>query len=135
MKTTRKYWEILGKLGPHCPEDYDERQGFMAAIMQIRRLERKSQRLAEYDCNGEGFVGGKFYRLDGSTPGAYIKADRPGESGEEESVFCVALNRLHLKIANIALAVDLRPEFQGDPRGYTVRLSYKGADISHAIFE
>jgi len=127
MATNRKYYEILGKLNGRTPEDYDKRQEFMAAIMSVRRLERKSQRLNEYECNGEGYFGGKFYRLDGSTPGAYVS--------EDVSVFDAALDKVQAKIRAIAEPVGLAVEFQGDPRGYTVRVSYNGADISQVIFE
>ena len=126
MTTNRKYWEILGKLNGRTPENYDERQEFMSAVMSIRRMERKSQRLSEYACNGEGYVNGKFYRLDGSTPGAYISDD--------VSVFDAALDKVQAKIRAIAEPVGLTVEFQGDPRGYTVRVSYNGADVSSYIF-
>jgi hypothetical protein len=126
MGATRKYFEILGRLNGHAPDDYEARRVYMSALMTIRRLERKVQRLAEADCNGEGYVGGKFYRLDGSTPGAYIG---------EDSVFTVASEKIEAKIKVLADSVGLKTEFQGDPRGYTVRLFWNDADISHSVFQ
>lgn len=98
-------------------------------VMRVRRLAAKHTRMCEAGCNGEGYVGGKFYRLDGSTPGAYINID----TGED--VFDRECERLEAKIeALVSTVSDLTTEHQGDPRGYTIKLAYAGRDITHICF-
>ena len=82
---------------------------------KIRRLAKKHHRLAEYDCNGEGVVNGKFYRLDGEYEGAYLPDG-------ETSIFTAESDKIETKIRKLALSLGLAVEFQGDPRGATVIL-------------
>lgn len=85
----------------------------MPSLMTLRRLARKHHRLAEMECNGEGCVKGIYYRLDGSTPGAYVS--------EDVSIFSAESDKVEVKIKKIAEKIGLTVEFQGDPRGYTVK--------------
>lgn len=85
----------------------------MPSLMTLRRLARKHHRLAEMECNGEGRVKGIYYRLDGSTPGAYVS--------EDVSIFSAESDKVEVKIKKIAEKIGLTVEFQGDPRGYTVK--------------
>ena len=113
MKRTAKYWELLGRLDKVTPENYEERQVFMAVYMQIRRLAMRHHRLAEMDCNGEGSIRGRFYRLD--QPEGYVS--------EDVSVFTAESDKVEAKITSLASSVGLAAGFQGDPRGCTVTLT------------
>ena len=85
--------------------------------LTLRRLALKHHRLAEYDCNGEGYILGQFIRLDGSNPKAYVDADT--------SIFTAVSDKIEAKINAICDRLGFRVEFQGDPRGYTVKI-FKG---------
>lgn len=112
-------------------KDFDYRDYEM--LKKVERLARKHQRQAENDCNGEGQVNGKFYRCDGSTEGAYL-ADK------ETTIFNAEMDKIEDKINRIIDALNLEKyalwvvkpwtvKYQGDPRGYTVKLSYDGDAI------
>lgn len=119
----KAYWVIRGKLA-HT----ELTQENIETLQTIRRLAMRHNRLAEMSCNGEGTVNGKWYRLDGSTPGAYISDD--------VTVFDVASDKVEAKIKEVAAGVPgLSVDFQGDPRGYTVKLDYNGADITSIVME
>lgn len=89
-------------------------------IKRVQRLTRKHYRQAENDCNGEGYVKGKFYRCDGSVEGAYI---------DESTVFEIEMNAIEIKITELLIKNNKnnqwKVEFQGDPRGATVKLYYE----------
>jgi len=94
--------------------DFDYKD--MDIIKRVGRLARKHHRQAENDCNGEGYIKGEFYRCDNEK--AYIN---------DETVFYLE----GLKIANKIRAIvnnteKFTVEFQGDPRGNTVKLDYEG---------
>ena len=119
----KQYWIVRGKLA-HT----ELTQENIEALLTIRRMAKKHDRLAEMSCNGEGTVNGKWYRLDGSTPGAYISDD--------VTVFDVASDKLEEKIGEVVKGIKgVTVEFQGDPRGYTVKLAYNGSDITHTVLE
>lgn len=95
--------------GQRNPEfGYDD----YAIAKKVKRLAAKHLRLCEYDCNGEGWVKGKFYRCDNSA--AYVG---------EETVFYVESLAIEGKIEKI-ITDNFRVEFQHDPRGSTVKLYY-----------
>ena len=91
----------------------------IARLLTIARLARKHHRLAETACNGEGAVNGRWYRLDGSTPDAYPVPD--------VSVFDLATEKVEAQIQNLValLGEGWRVEFQGDPRGWTVKVYHE----------
>lgn len=110
-------------------------------LLTLRRLANKHYRLAAMNCNGEGIVGGRFYRLDGSMPEAYIdqhkcetniceyeshKYWRENTTGHDApSIFEYESEKVEAKIKAIVERLGLRVEFQGDPREYTVKI-FKG---------
>jgi hypothetical protein len=123
---SKKFYEIWGKLDRLEITPNDE---LIHTLLRIRRLERKNQRLAEADCNGEGVVNGKFYRLDGSVKGAYL-------ADGETSIFTAEGEKIEKKITKMLEPFNYVAEFQGDPRGYTVRIfTPDHRDVSHIIFE
>jgi len=98
-------------------------------IRKISRLAHKHHRQCENDCNGEGFVNGKFYRCDGSTPGAYM-------ADNETTIFVKEINTIENRINKLIDKNDVHPiikgwkvEFQHDPRGATVKLYYEDSYI------
>ena len=97
--------------------DYEGQKAFVLQLLTVARLARKHHRLAEMDCNGEGYIRGKFYRCDGSMPGAYVDQDT--------TIFTAEGDKVERKIEDICKRLGLRVEFQGDPRGYTVKV-YSG---------
>ena len=113
MKRTRKYYELMGQLEERGIDTTPE---LMETYCKIRKLAMKHHRLAEMDCNGEGFVHGKFYRCDGSVPGSYL------EDGET-TIFCAEQEKIEERISALVSTIGLKVEYQGDPRGCTVRLS------------
>jgi hypothetical protein len=123
---SKKFYEIYGKLERAEITANDE---LVHTLLRIRRLEHKNQRLSEADCNGEGVVNGKFYRLDGSVEGAYL-------TDGETSIFRAECDKIEKKIKALASPFGYTAEFQGDPRGYTVRIfTADKRDISHIVFE
>jgi hypothetical protein len=128
MKQSKKFYEIYDKL---------ERANLIASdtrvelFLKLRRLERKNQRLCEMSCNGEGIVNGKFYRCDGSVKGAYLPDG-------ETSIFDAEASKVEDKIRALVTGSGFgyTAEFQGDPRGYTVRIfTADKKDLSQIIFE
>jgi hypothetical protein len=105
-------------------------------IKKLRRLAKAYQRQAENDCNGEGFIPRK---------GFFTFNDKSAYADEERTVFDVESERLHdliveeVKDLNTSIADRqgiFNIEFQGDPRGYTVKLSlFNGINLSEILFE
>jgi len=112
-------------------------------IKKIQRLARKHQRQCENSCNGEGWVNGQFYTcaaIDEQNcqyKSAYIFED------EDLNVFDLEISKIEEKIKSLLgvnhlvspdkdggfSADKYRVEFQGDPRGATVKLFYEVAYI------
>lgn len=90
-------------------------------IKKIARLAHKHQRQCENDCNGEGWVKGEFFRCDGSMAGSYV-------NGGETTIFYVEIIKIEEKIRKL-LTKGFVVEFQRDPRGNTVKLSYNGSYV------
>ena len=126
MIHSRKYFEILGHLDGVAPKRYDERQRWMAAYMRIRRLAKKHHRLAEMDCNGEGYINGQRYyggTIDDWAKrqyGASVRSSYAADS--EDSIFALESDKIEKKIEGLAESIGLFVFFQGDPRGGTVTL-------------
>lgn len=121
MRRTQKQWAILGQLVKIGINPTDEQE---TALQAIRRLSRKHHRQCENQCNGEGVVKGWFRRCD--SPNGYVR--------EDYSYFDQEIDRLEEKMKTIAGKNDIDIEFQGDPRGYTVRVKINGVDISQMLW-
>ena len=105
-------------------EDFD-------LIKKVQRLANKHLRQAVNECNGEGFVNGQHYyngNIDDWARREYgqgVKSAYIDDS--EESIFYKEMERLEDKINKlIAENPRFKVEYQGDPRGYTVKLTYEG---------
>ena len=108
-------------------------------LLTIRRLAKKHHRLAEMSCNGQGFVRGVLYTTGpvSQVPG-YEKAQygfeaktaylHPNCGGflEELTIFDSESHKVEEKIRALCAKIGFTVEFQGDPRGNTVKLAYKG---------
>lgn len=104
--------------------DYNQALEILPTLLTLRRLANKQHKLAEMDCNGEGVVRGRFYSCSPyhslkSAASAYL--DKDGE----KTIFTAESNKVEAKIQGICDRLGLRVEFQGDPRGYTVKV-FKG---------
>ena len=99
--------------------------------MFIPRLAKKHHRLAEMDCNGVGYVKGSMYyngviddyarrEYGFGVKSAYFSPD------VEVTIFDVESEKVQDKIEDLVsqLGADWRVEFQGDPRGNTVKVYF-----------
>ena len=96
----------------------DKHNNFVNDLLTLRRLILKHHRIAEMSCNGEGSIRGTFYSWDNSR-----FAKSPAIS-DDLNVFDVESDKVETKIKAITERLGLRCEFQGDPRGYTVKVFY-----------
>lgn len=109
----------------------DKHTPFIYELLTLRRLANKHHKLAEMDCNGEGVIRGVHYyagsidnyakcRYGGGVKSAYNNSD----SGE--TIFYDEGEKVETKIKSICKRLGLTVEFQGDPRGYTVKVFKDG---------
>lgn len=116
-------------------KDYD-------LIRKIARLARKHQRQSENDCNGVGYVNGQVYycgQIDLYAKEEYgYNVKSAYASNEETSIFNLEAEKIEEKIKSLLLEKNQceisahslwRVEFQGDPRGATVKLFYENEYI------
>jgi len=100
-------------------------------IKKVQRLARKHHRQAENDCNGEGFVNGQHYytgNIDDYARREYGQGVKSAYiDNSEESIFYKEMEKLEDKINNLVKSnLNFKVEYQGDPRGNTVKLYYEG---------
>jgi hypothetical protein len=109
-------------------------------VNMVSRLAKKHQKLAEYSCNGVGWIRGVCYyngAIDDWARRTYGQGVKSAYVGDDETVFDLESSKIEDKIfALLGLKVGKgltvpavekwRVEFQGDPRGNTVKLFYEG---------
>jgi len=127
MRKSPKYWEVMGKNDRVLPEGYEERQKFLGTLFIIRRLAKKHQRLAEMDCNGVGDIRGCTHyagNIDDYARREYGYGVRSAYTvpGSEDTIFTIESEKLEARIMALADSIGLVASFQGDPRGYTVKI-------------
>lgn len=101
-------------------------------MLTLRRLAKKHHRLAEMSCNGEGYIKGTHY-YNGTiddyarrTYGMGVKSAYIIDPNiDDTTIFDVESINIESKIEALAKKIGLKVEFQGDPRGNTVKLTYK----------
>lgn len=118
-------------------------------VLKVNRLAKKHQKQCVNSCNGYGVVKGQVYYNGmsyGQKPGEYEKREYgynvksayihpEGHRYQEENVFDDELEKLQLKINKLVYQFNhekyalykVKPfkiEFQHDPRGTTVKLTY-----------
>jgi len=107
-------------------------------IRKVKRLYHKQHRQCENACNGYGYVKGQVYYLgtiDDYAHKTYGYNVKSGYISDDVNVFDEESQRLEEKINKIVYQFNhdkyalwrvkpFRVEFQGDPRGYTVKLYY-----------
>jgi hypothetical protein len=103
--------------------NYSDGWTFMQVIQKIRRIATRYHRLCEYDYNGEGWLNGKLYRADHE---GYLDKN-------ENSIWYNELEKLDKQLDKFSNACNMKIETQRDPRGWEVKLFYKGMDISELI--
>ncbi len=100
-------------------------------IKKVSRLARKHQAQAVNECNGVGYVKGQCYYMGNiddwakreygqNVKDAYLDKDC------ETNVFDRESERIQDKINSIIKNSKFKVEYQGDPRGNTVKLYYEG---------
>src|SRR5271157_3678671 len=101
--------------------NYDD----LKLALKIKRLAKAHQRQCENSCNGEGYIRGSFYTL--SDENSFIK---------DVSVFEMETDKIQGRIEKLLDKYKgiFSVEFQGDPRGATVQLSYKGIDLNNLLY-
>lgn len=118
----------------------DKHNNAVNLCLVIRRLANKHRRLAEMSCNGEGWIRGQRYyggAIDEWAKreyGASVKSAFPYRNYDvnaDVSVFDQESDKVEAKITDLVkqLGVGWMVEFQGDPRGWTVKLSYNGRSV------
>lgn len=125
MKRTKTYYKMLEQLEsvgfPIKGVWKDEPMAL--ECLTLRRLAKKHHRLAEMACNGEGVIRGQWYYC-GSLIGQKMYT-KTAYISDDVTVFDVESDKVEAKIKAICERLGLRVEFQGDPRGYTVKM-FKG---------
>lgn len=127
MKTTKEY-QILGMLGEKLGEQGLE---MLEGVMALRKLAKKYQRLAEADCNGYGIVNGT---IDDYAKREHGYGVQSAYVSDDVTIFTIEMEKLETKIKRICSDNGLRVAFQGDPRGYCVKVqTLTTADITEII--
>ena len=90
-------------------------------LMVIARLAKKHHRLAEMECNGEGWIKGRHYFAGSPNRGEYS-----AYVADDTTIFNVESDKVEAKIKDLVskLGTGWTVEFQGDPRGNTVKVSF-----------
>lgn len=107
----------------------DKQTPFVYELLTLRRLANKHHKLAEMDCNGEGVIRGQHYyngTIDDYAKRTYGYGVKSAYLTDgDTTVFDIESDKVQDKIWAITKRLGLRVEFQGDPRGYTVKF-FKG---------
>lgn len=142
MKNSRQYYRTMFKVNDAIGKYdlyTDEAVKLYEAISKLKRLAKKHHRLAEMSCNGVGVVRGQVYyngTIDEWAKKQYgyrVKSAYIDDTFETD-VFDVESQKAEDKIRTICQDNGLTCEFQGDPRGYTVKVSYNGRDLSDVLW-
>ena len=129
MKRSSAYYKMLKEVDQILSGmPYEAWEPLILKLLTIRRLAKKHHHLAEMECNGEGWIRGQRYysgsidewaksQYGSSIQSAYV-------ADEEDSIFSVEQGKVEAKITDLVnqLGTGWRVEFQGDPRGNTVKL-------------
>ena len=109
----------------HADFDYKD----FAIFQRIARLSKKHQRQSVNSCNGYGIVNGQMYyggQIDDYAKRTYgygVKSSYLDNC--EESVFDKEISKIEDKINLLVKDTRFTVEYQGDPRGWTVKLFYE----------
>lgn len=120
MKTNYRLEATLFRMG--MSEDWIDDS--MPTLLTLRRLAIKHHRLAEMDCNGEGVIRGVHYyngTIDEYAKRTYGYGVKSAYVSDDVTVFDIESEKVSDKIKVLANKIGLFVEFQGDPRGYTVK--------------
>ena len=123
-KVSKQVYQLRDLLGNDDFLTYETHRPFVMELLTLRRLANKHHRLAEMECNGEGYLRGELYSWDNSKSWANSPSVF-SEDKEETTIFQIESDKVEAKIKAICERLGLRVKFQGDPRGYTVKF-YKG---------
>lgn len=109
-------------------------------LKSIRRLTKKHDSLAVMDCNGFGFIRGQAYyngSIDDYAKRTYGAGVKSAYIKGEETIFDKESHKVtekisaQLKLISADTCLTWTAEYQGDPRGATVRLfCYAGGGLA-----
>ena len=106
-----------------------------AILQRIARLSKQHQKQATNSCNGYGIVKGQMYyggQIDDYAKREYgynVKSSYLDKDCEE-SIFDKEMGNIEDKINKLIENTKFTVEYQGDPRGWTVKLFYDKDQIS-----
>jgi len=110
-------------------------------LKKIIGLARKHQRQCENSCNGQGIVNGQSYYTGlsyGQNAGEYEKREYGYNvisaylsNEDEETIFDHEIDKIQDKINIIVDNSNFKVNYQHDPRGYTVKISYNESFIDY----
>ena len=108
-------------------------------IEGLKRLAKKHHRLAEMDCNGEGVIRGVHYyagAIDDYARRTYGAGVKSAYIKDDVSIFDIESDKIRDKIIDLvhALGDKFEAQFQGDPRGATVRLYFSTKDVTELFY-
>jgi len=104
-------------------------------------LANKHQRICVYSCNGVGIIEGQYYYTGlsyGQEAGEYEKREYGYNvisayiyKDDEETIFDIEIDKIWDKINKLVENTNFNIEYQGDPRGYTVKIKYNDSFIDY----
>lgn len=123
----KQYFYLQGLLHEYIQDKVFGRED-VELFNKVRRLAKKHQRLAEMSCNGVGYVNGAMHyngTIDEYAKRTYGAGVQSAYINDDETVFDAESDKVQDKIKDICFKLGLDVEFQGDPRGNTVKVYYK----------
>lgn len=103
-------------------------------LKKLIRLSKKHQQQGINDCNGTGCVKGQIYysgQIDDYAKNRYGFSVKSAYINGDLSIFEQEQSRIEDKINTLIKGTRFKVEYQGDPRGYTVRLRYNKTSIEY----
>ena len=123
----RMFFQVAEALAKTLPLEKGEE--ITLKLLTIRQLAKKHHRLAEMDCNGEGWIRGQRYycgKIDDYAQREYGAGVKSAYVAQDTMIFDVESDKVEAKIKDLVsqLGKGWAVEFQGDPRGNTVKVSF-----------
>lgn len=131
-RKTQTYYKVLAEVDSILSGmEFEAWEPLIMKLLTIRRLAKKHHRLAEMSCNGEGWIRGQRYyagAIDDWARQEYGYGVKSACVGEDTLIFDAESDKVEAKITALVsqLGNGWTVDFQGDPRGNTVKVSHNG---------
>ena len=132
---------ILGLVDFHNWDTDNIMMKQVETLQKLRRLARKHQKLSIDDCNGYGNINGICYYNGTIDDYAMRKHGKDVQSAyinnpkdDETTIFDIEIEKIKHKIVELCKNIGFDVEFQGDPRGATVKISLKGRNLTELLW-